>query len=152
MEYYSELLSFCTLKWDSFKIKSPVLLKLSCDGAFLGIDCRVEEISTIYIFFRSKWISHTYIAGKAPIVALPRAGTRYLQRPVSMLFHKKSNIKVFCNVILINFNRHAYYFLKYISYNNQCDKSSNCHLWSINRNNIFSDQWVQKVHGQVFDY
>ena len=36
MEYYSELLSFCTLKWDSFKIESPVLLKLSCDGAFLG--------------------------------------------------------------------------------------------------------------------
>ena len=50
MEYYSELLSFCTLKWDSFKIESPVLLKLSCDGAFLGIDCRVEEISTITSF------------------------------------------------------------------------------------------------------
>ena len=56
---------------------------------------------------------------------------------------------MFCNVILINFNRHAYYFLKYISYNNQCDKSSNCHLWSINRNNIFSETVLEPTLNEL---
>ena len=63
-----------------------------------------------------------------------------------------SNIKAFYDVILINFNRHAYYFLKCISHYNQCDKSSHRHLWGINWDNFFSGQWVQKIHGQVLNY
>ena len=63
-----------------------------------------------------------------------------------------SNIKAFYDVILINFNRHAYYFLKCISHKNQSHKSSHRHLWGINWDNFFSGQWVQKIHGQVLNY
>jgi len=38
--------------------------------------------------------------------------------------------------MVIKWSIYAYWFFKYLSDNNKCDKPSDCHLWCINRSHL----------------